>query len=450
MRRKMNVKPLYSLLLGLAALLFIGSGLFHLTGSSNRIGLMLVAALVLLAIGFRGVPALRGFSYTVWILVAVSAAMFYPQYFKTIGTFELKRVIVPFVQVTMFGMGSQMSFDDFKGVVRMPKGVLIGVSCHFIIMPLVGFALSHLFQFEPEIAAGVILIGCVSSAMASNVMSYLAGANLALAVTIGACSTILSPLVTPFLMKWLGGQYIAIDVSHMMIDITNMIIIPIVAGFIFNLFYFDKENARTKLVQMAAFFGVVLLTNVVVMVVQKLSGAAFVATLARALFWFYFLPLVAAVMLRGLLKSDRNAIESFLAFIAMLGIVVNTSVITASGRDNLLQVGGLLIITCLLHNLTGFTVGYSTAWLLGLPERDRRTIAFEVGMQNGGVATGLALQMGKVATVGLASAIFGPLQNLTGSALANWFKSRPVGTKTPSSHVTNGAVVADPMITTKL
>lgn len=430
----MKTKLAYGLL-GLAALLFAAAALLYFTGSTGQIGLFLVAAFVLLAVGFRGVPLLRGFSYTVWILVAVTAAMFYPQYFKSVGGFELKRVIVPFVQVTMFSMGSQMSFDDFKGVVRMPKGVLIGVSCHFIIMPLVGFALSHLFQFDPEIAAGVILIGCVSSAMASNVMSYLAGANLALAVTIGACSTILSPFVTPFLMQWLGGQFIAIDVSHMMVDITNMIIIPIVAGFIFNLFYFNRESTPTKLTQLAAFFGVILLTNLVMMAVERMTPTEFLGALSRSLFWFYGLPMLAAVVLKRVLRSGRTSIESLLAFVAMLGIVINTSVITASGRDNLLQVGGLLIITCLLHNLTGFTVGYATAWLFRLPEKDRRTIAFEVGMQNGGVATGLALQLGKVATVGLASAIFGPLQNLTGSALANWLRKRAVNDRPRSSSI---------------
>lgn len=119
-------------------------------------------------------------------------------------------------------------------------------------------------------------------------------------------------------------------------------------------------------------------------------------------------------------------IENGLSFSAMLGIVINTVIITTSGRDNRLQVGGLLIITCFLHNIIGLSVGYLTALLAGLPKKDRRTIAFEVGMQNGGATTGLALQMGKVATVGLASAIFGPLQTVTGSALANWFRKRSV------------------------
>ena len=88
--------------------------------------------------------------------------------------------------------------------------------------------------------------------------------------------------------------------------------------------------------------------------------------------------------------------------------------------------GVLLVCTSLLHNLSGYTVGYLLAWLFRMPEKDRRTIAFEVGMQNGGLASGLANQMGKLATVGLAPAIFGPLMNVTGSVLANWWRGKPV------------------------
>jgi BASS family bile acid:Na+ symporter len=121
-----------------------------------------------------------------------------------------------------------------------------------------------------------------------------------------------------------------------------------------------------------------------------------------------------------------------LSFVSMLGIAIIITVITAAGRDSLLEVGSLLILTSLIHNLTGYVLGYSIAWLSGMPEKDRRTIAFEVGMQNGGLASGLALQMGKVATVGLAPAIFGPLMNITGSALANWWRSR-----LPKEDITN-------------
>ncbi|MFN3382729.1 MAG: bile acid:sodium symporter family protein, partial [Runella zeae] len=320
--------------------------------------------------------------------------------------------------------GAHMSFEDFRGVVKMPKGVLIGIACHFIVMPLVGYTLSHLFGFSPEIAGGVILIGCVSSAMASNVMSYLSKANLALAVTIGACSTILSPFVTPFLMKWLAGQFVEVDIAHMMIDITNMIIIPIVAGFIFNLFYFGNETPRARTLQLVGFAVLIIVFNLLMMFVMKSDITGLAVSLLKSFGWFYILPMISAIVFKRQ-KVSRLKLENMLSFMAMLGIVINTVIITASGRDNLLQVGGWLIISCLLHNLIGLGVGYFTALLFGLPERDRRTIAFEVGMQNGGVATGLALQMGKVATVGLASAIFGPLQNVTGSALANWFKKQP-------------------------
>lgn len=142
--------------------------------------------------------------------------------------------------------------------------------------------------------------------------------------------------------------------------------------------------------------------------------------------WFYFLPMEDALLLSRFLKGDKSIMEKILSLISMVGIAVIVTVITASGSDNLLQVGGLLLLTSLVHNLAVYTLGYSLAWITGMPERDRRTIAFEVGMPNGGLASGLALQMGKVATVGLAPAIFGPLMNITGSVLANWWRGRPV------------------------
>jgi BASS family bile acid:Na+ symporter len=324
----------------------------------------------------------------------------------------------------MFGMGSQMSFSDFTGVIRMPKGVILGVISHYIIMPMVGFGIAHIFNFPSEIAAGIILIGCVPSGLASNVMSYLARANLALAVTVGAISTMLSPLVTPLLMKWLGGQFIEVNFWKMMLDILNMIILPIVAGFIFNLFSKGKDSFRKNALQLTAYFLIILVTNLVYM---KANQGGFVRGLFTSLAWFYLLPMLAALALRYWLRTDNRWMEKALSLVSMTGIAFIVAIITAAGRDSLLEVGALLVITSLLHNLTGYTLGYSLSWLFGMPERDRRTIAFEVGMQNGGLASGLALQMGKVATVGLAPAIFGPLMNITGSILANWWRGRPAG-----------------------
>lgn len=227
-------------------------------------------------------------------------------------------------------------------------------------------------------------------------------------------------------MKWLGGQFIEVNFWNMMLDILNMIILPIVAGFIFNLFSKKQENLKSKIIQLIAYLIIILLTNLVFMKSKNADMQEFLIHFAKSLCWFYFLPMVGAILLSRFLKGENKYMERILSLISMVGIAVIVTIITASGRDSLLQVGGLLIITSLLHNLTGYTLGYSLSWLVGMPERDRRTIAFEVGMQNGGLASGLALQMGKIATVGLAPAIFGPLMNITGSVLANWWRGKPV------------------------
>jgi BASS family bile acid:Na+ symporter len=397
---------------------------FLTTGSTGIGGPLLIAFFVALALGVNGIQAVKGYSYTIWILTAVTASMFYPQYFTSIGEFQLKCLIVPLLQIIMFGMGSQMSFEDFTGIIKMPKGIIIGVGAHYMVMPLVGFGIAHLFNFPPEISAGIILIGCVPSGLASNVMSYISRANLALAVSIGAISTLLSPFVTPFLMKQLGGQYIEVNFWSMMLDILNMIILPIVAGFIFNLFSTNKVDTRSKSIQLIAYFLIIIITDLVFVKSKDASFSEFTGAVIKSMGWFYLLPIAGAIILKKLMGEDKNWMGKVLSFISMLGIAVIITIITAAGRDSLLEVGILLIFTSLLHNLTGYSLGYSISWAFGLPEKDRRTVAFEVGMQNGGLASGLALQMGKIATVGLAPAIFGPFMNVTGSMLATWWRGR--------------------------
>lgn len=326
-------------------------------------------------------------------------------------------------------MGSQMSLNDFTGVIRMPKGVLLGVFSHYTIMPLVGFGIANIFNFPAEIKAGIILIGCVPSGLASNVMSYIANANLALAITIGAISTLLSPVVTPFLMKILGGQFIEVSFWSMMLDILKMIILPIVAGFIFNLFSASEANKKQKIIQMTGFFVIILLTNLVYVKSANADFSAFLIALAKSMAWFFILPWIGALLLRYFIKGDKVWMSKLLSLISMTGIAVIITIITAAGHESLLKVGALLLVTSLLHNLAGYSLGYTVAWLTGMPEKDRRTLALEVGMQNGGLASGLALQMGKVATVGLAPAIFGPLMNITGSTLASWWRTKPTEVK---------------------
>jgi BASS family bile acid:Na+ symporter len=296
------------------------------------------------------------------IFGAVTIALTYPQYFVEINGFPLGKMITPLIQVIMFGMGTAISVEDFIGVARMPRGVMVGTLGQFIIMPMMGFILAHVFTFPPEIAAGVILIGCSPAGLASNVMSYLAKANLALSVTLTTITTLLAPVVTPFLMSLLAGEFIEVDALKMMWDIIKMVIVPIGAGLAFNRIF------------------------------------------------------------RGKAKWLHDAMP----YLSMGGIALIIVVITGAGRNSLLEIGALLIVSSLIHNVSGYFLGYWSARLFRMPERDCRTVAIEVGMQNGGLASGIALAMGKMATVGLAPAVFSPLMNITGSLLASWWHNKPV------------------------
>jgi bile acid:Na+ symporter, BASS family len=329
------------------------------------VGPLLILFFVLLGIGFRGYQNLKGYTYTTMIFAAVTASMFYPATFVEVGDYKLSNLIVPLLQIIMFGMGTSMSIKDFYGVVKMPKGVLIGVLCQFSIMPFIGYSLAKASGFPPEIAAGLILIGCSPSGMASNVMSFLAKANLALSITITAITTMLAPFITPVLMGWLAGEFVEVDVLKMVMDIVKIVIIPIGAGLIFNRFLGGKAK------------------------------------------W----------------------LDDAMPLVSMLGIAFIIVIITAAGRDSLLNIGPLLILLVVFHNLTGYTLGYWAAKLFRMDERDCRTIALEVGMQNAGLASGLAKEMGKIATVGLAAAVFGPLMNITGSVLASYWHKKPLKDK---------------------
>ena len=424
----MNNKKKYYLILGVSVLFFLMFAAFYFTGKPDWTGPFLTLGFVSLAIAVRGFETFRGFSYSLWIFTAVTVSMYYPSYFLAVGNFELKLLIVPLLQIIMFGMGSQMSLNDFAGVVKMPKGVIAGVVCQFTIMPVVGISLATLFGFPPEIAAGIVLVGSSPSGLASNVMSFLARANLALSVTLTAVATMLSPLFTPFLMKTLAGQMVEVDFWKMMLDIFNIVILPIIAGLIFNIFMHSKVSVRGTILQLASYFLIIVLKNYISWQTAGLTGEAFVMQIGSNVLWFMLLPVAGAFVFKYLARGDEEWLNKALAFISMLGIGIIITIITAAGRDSLLEVGLLLILACFMHNMFGYGLGYSVArFVLRMNEQDCRTIALEVGMQNGGLASGLALQMGKVATVGLAPAIFGPMMNITGSSLATWWRNKPTG-----------------------
>jgi BASS family bile acid:Na+ symporter len=130
-----------------------------------------------------------------------------------------------------------------------------------------------------------------------------------------------------------------------------------------------------------------------------------------------------------LLYLKLGKIDQYIPYLSMFGIVYFTTVTTAAGRDNLLNVGLLLFLASVIHNGAGYFFGYWLSRLFKLDKNSARTIAFEVGLQNGGMASGLAGTMGKLATVGLAAAVFSPWMNISGSILANYWRRHPVQDK---------------------
>ena len=427
----MNKNKLYLILLGMAGLLLILFFLALFTGKGTLTGPLLFAFFAFLAFGVRGNPVGKGFSYTIMIFSAVTISMYYPSLFLKWGDFELKNTIVPLLQIIMFGMGSQMSFRDFAGVIKMPKGVLVGLACQFTIMPIIGFTIATTFGFPPEVAAGIILVGSSPSGLASNVMSFIAKANLALSVTLTAVATMLAPLITPSLMKLLAGQFVPIDFWGMMLSIINMVILPIVAGLMFHTLAYGEEKLKSNIIQGMVYMLIIAGKNLILFLTSDIeSGAAFLQ-FGKDLTWFLLLPVVAALLFSKLKGDNKTLLNKVTALFSMAGIGAIIMVITAAGRDSLLDIGLLLILACLLHNTAGYFLGYWVCKLARMDEKSCRTIALEVGMQNGGLASGIALQMGRVATIGLAPAVFGPMMNITGSSLATWWR-RKSETETPS------------------
>ena len=352
---------LYKIAALASAISLVASLVIIFVAGIAKAGPSLILFLIFLGIAFQGYEHLKGYSYSTMIFGVVTMALYYPANFTEIDGFKLITLITPLIQIIMFGMGTSMSAKDFVSVAREPKAVIIGVGAQFIIMPFLGFTLANISGFAPEIAAGIILIGCSPSGLASNVMNYLAKANLALSITITSITTLLAPFITPLLMKFLAGTFIEIDLYKMMWDIFKMIMIPIGAGLLFNKLFHGKLK------------------------------------------W----------------------LDTAMPYISMLGIAGVITFVTAAGRESLLDIGFILIGLVLIHNTFGYLLGYWSARLLKLNEKDCRTVAIEVGMQNGGLASGIAKEMGKIATVGLAPAVFGPLMNITGSILASYWHRRP-------------------------
>ena len=317
----------------------------------------------------KALALLKRQSFGLAILACAAVSFAFPSCFDTWGGVKLTKLVSPAIQVIMFGMGTTLALKDFLHVAKCPVAVATGVFLQFLIMPIVGFALAKAFGFSGELAAGCVLIGSVAGGTASNVIAYLARANVALSVTMTCCSTLLSPFLTPFLMKTLAGQFVEVDASAMMVSILKIVIVPIAAGGLFK------------------------------------------------------------VLFRRPLEAHKAVADKVLSFVSMAGICYTILALTAPSRETFKTAGVLIIVAGVLHNSFGYLSGYGLTRLLGkvfrLDESDARTVAIEVGMQNGGMAGALATDVLKSAVAALPANVFSIWMNFSGSVLASFWSKRP-------------------------
>ncbi|MGP5377464.1 bile acid:sodium symporter family protein [Brachybacterium alimentarium] len=231
-----------------------------------------------------------------------------------------------YLGVIMFAMGLTLTLPDFGLVARRPLPVLIGVVAQYVIMPLVGLGVSLLLQLPPELAVGVILVGCAPGGTSSNVITYLAKADTALSVTMTSISTLLAPLLTPLLTLWLAGSYLPVDAGSMAMSIVKMVLIPVIGGLVVRL------------------------------VLGKL-----VDTVLPALPW-----------------------------VSVAGISLVVIAVVSGSTEAIVSAGAIVLLAVVLHNGLGYLIGYWAARLLRQGERAARTTSIEVGMQNSGLAATLA------------------------------------------------------------
>ncbi|NTF44317.1 bile acid:sodium symporter family protein [Rhizobium rhizogenes] len=262
-----------------------------------------------------------GRTFALWVIVFAVLGFFLPDVFKHVAPY-----IVWLLGIIMFGMGLTLSIDDFRELLKRPFEVAIGVFAHFLIMPTIAVILTRIIPMPPEVAAGVILVGCCPGGTSSNVMTYLAKGDVALSVACTSVTTLAAPIVTPFLVWMFASQYLPVDPLSMFISIVQVILLPLALGFIF----------------------------------QKL--------------------------IPGVVKSAMP----LLPIVSVVGIVLIVAAVVGASKGAIAQSGLLIFAIVVLHNGFGYLFGYFAAKLFGLSLPKRKALAIEVGMQNSGLGAALA------------------------------------------------------------
>lgn len=202
----------------------------------------------------------------------------------------------------------------------------------FTIMPVSGGTLANVFGFPPEVAAGFVLVGSSPKGLASNVMSFIAQANLALSITLTAVATLLAPVLTPLQMKMLAVQYMSIDLLGMMQSIINIVILPIIAGLLFNAIGYGGYSVGCVIWQTIVFLLILMAKNSINLFTTQVSFSDQIMILLRDTAWFLILPALAAYLFKTPSKGSKGWLDKTMSLVSMIGIAVIITIITASGR----------------------------------------------------------------------------------------------------------------------
>lgn len=257
--------------------------------------------------------------------------------------------------IVMFGMGTTLSVKDFVLVFKRPRDVFLGAVAQFFIMPFLAFSLATIFQLDPALTAGVILVGTCPGGTSSNVITFMSKGDVALSVTMTSVSTVLSPILTPAITYLLIGTKIAFDPVGMFLSIVQIVIVPICLGVAVKTF------------------------------LPKLVAAATDYTPAIS-------SIAISLIIAGVIGASKNA------------IVANF---------------GIILLVVILHNCLGYALGFAVARLTGLSWKKAVALSIEVGMQNSGLAVGLAkAHFAAMPAATVPGAIFSAWHNISGAMLA--------------------------------
>ncbi|NLA50695.1 MAG: bile acid:sodium symporter family protein [Alcaligenaceae bacterium] len=295
-------------------------------------------------------------TFALWVLVFAGIAFLNPSLFSFVGPY-----IALILGIIMFGMGVTMTVDDFKGVLKQPRAVLITTVAQYTIMPLLAYALCIIFKLPAEIAVGVILVGCCPGGTSSNVMTYLARGNTALSVSATAVSTILSPILTPAIFFLLASEWIDIDAGSMFKSILQIVLVPIILGLI----------------------------------------------------------------VRSILGRKAESYSEAMPIVSVIGIVLIVAFVVGASKDRIIESGLIIFAVVVLHNGLGYLLGFLAGKLFKLDYANQKDVSIEVGMQKSGLGVALAgVHFAASPVTAVPSAIFSFWHNISGPLLATYWAGK--------------------------